>query len=99
MNKPFKKLLGSRIYLEMPKQKETKVIVDHNTKEDLEKALLKGQNKLKVYAVGSGITDDVLVEGCFVLVEPSSLASAPMIPLTEDITVAMVGYVSIIHIW
>ena len=40
------KLLGNRIYLEIPKKEESKLIVDENTKESLEKEMLKKMNKL-----------------------------------------------------
>ena len=35
------KLLGNRIFLEMPKKEESKLIVDENTKEALNKEMLK----------------------------------------------------------
>ena len=46
------KLLGNRIYLEMPKEDtESKLIVDENTKEALERELLNKMSKLKVVQV------------------------------------------------
>jgi len=100
MKKGFNKLLGTRVYIKVPKKIEGKLIVDENTKEALEKELLKKMPKLEVFAVGSGITDDALTEGCFVLVEPSALATAVSIPFDfEDFDVAMVPYFNIIHIW
>tara|TARA_R110000868_G_scaffold14426_4_gene67243 strand:+ start:40848 stop:41150 length:303 start_codon:yes stop_codon:yes gene_type:complete len=100
MEKGFKKLLGTRVYIKIPKKIEGKIIVDENTKESLEKELLKKMPKLEVFAIGSGITDDALTEGCFVLVEPSALSSAASIPFDfEDFDVAMIAYFSIIHIW
>ena len=100
MEKGFKKLLGTRVYIKIPKKLEGKLIVDENTKEALEKELLKKMPKLEVFAVGQGITDTDLVEGCFVLVEPSALATAVNIPFDfEEFDVAMIPYFSIIHIW
>ena len=39
-------LLGNRIYLEMPKKEESKIVVDENTKEALQKEFLKKMNRL-----------------------------------------------------
>ena len=50
------KLLGNRIYLEMPKQEEdSKLIVDENTKEALQREMLKKFSKLTVHTVGDTI--------------------------------------------
>ena len=100
MAKEFKKLMGNRVYIEMPKKEESKLIVDENTKEALEKEMIKKLNRLKVYSVGSGITDPDLVEGCEVLIDPEALATKTrMIPLTEDKYVMLVSPFDIIHIW
>ena len=50
----FKKLLGNRIYVEMPKKEESKLVVDENTKEALQREMLKKMSKLTVYAVEIG---------------------------------------------
>ena len=43
------KLLGNRIYLEMPKQnEENKIVVDENTKEALQREMLKTLSKLTI---------------------------------------------------
>ena len=42
MAKPYKKLLGNRIYVNVPKKEEkTKLIVDTATKEELQREMLK----------------------------------------------------------
>ena len=46
------KLLGNRIYLEMPKKEESKLIVDENTKEALLKEMLKKMSRLKKLIFG-----------------------------------------------
>jgi hypothetical protein len=100
MEKGFTKLLGTRVYIKVPKKVEGKVIVDENTKEAMEKALIQKMPKLEIFALGSGITDPDLKEGSFVLVEPSALAAASNIPFEfEDFDVAMIPYFNIIHIW
>jgi hypothetical protein len=100
MEKGFTKLLGTRVYVKVPKKQEGKLIVDENTREALNKELMKKMPKLEVFAIGSGITDPDLKEGSFVLVEPSALATASNMPFEfEDFDVAMIPYFNIIHIW
>jgi hypothetical protein len=94
------KLLGNRIYLEMPKKDESKLIVDENTKEALQKELLKKMSKLKVHSVGTAITDPDLVVGCEVMVDPSALRDKTLvIPLSEDEEVLLVSIFDVIYIW
>lgn len=114
MAKEFKKLLGHRVYLEVPKKEESKIVVDENTKEALNRELMKTMRKLKVIAVGAGITDPDLQEGSYVLVDPEALSRrAVMVPLDKfeliegkfisndkDVkTLMLISYHDIIHIW
>ena len=91
------KLLGNRIYLEIPKKEESKLIVDENTKESLEKEMLKKMNKLKVHTVGTANMD--VIVGDHVLVDPAALSKAPLIPLSDDETVLLVSPFDVIMIW
>jgi hypothetical protein len=94
------KLLGNRIYLEMPKKEESKLIVDENTKEALQKELLKKMSRLKVHSVGTAITDPDLKVGVDVLVDPTALRDKTLIiPLSEDEDVMLVSIFDIVHIW
>ena len=94
------KLLGNRIYLEIPKKEESKLIVDENTKEALEKEMLKKMSKLKVHSVGTAITDPDLKVGVEVLVDPTALRDKTLIiPLSEDEDVMLVSIFDIVHIW
>ena len=94
------KLLGNRIYLEMPKKEESKLIVDENTKEALQKELLKKMSRLKVHSVGTAITDPDLKVGVEVLVDPSALRDKTLIiPLSEEEDVLLVSIFDIVHIW
>lgn len=94
------KLLGNRVYLEMPKKEESKLIVDENTKEALQKELLKKMSRLKVHSVGTAITDPDLKVGVEVLVDPSALRDKTLIiPLSEDEEVMLVSIFDIVHIW
>jgi len=97
MAKEFKKLLGNRVYLSLPKKEESKLIVDENTKDALKKELLKKMSKLQVYAVGDLVKD--VVEGDYVLVDPNVLSKGLLIPLVEDKQVLLVSYFDIVHIW
>jgi hypothetical protein len=94
------KLLGNRIYLEMPKKEESKLIVDENTKEALQKELLKKMSRLKVHSVGTAITDPDLKVGVEVLVDPTALRDKTLIiPLSETEDVMLVSIFDIVHIW
>lgn len=95
----FKKLLGNRIYLNMPKkEEETKLIVDENTKEALKKELLSKMSRLSVYAVGDLVSN--ISVGDEVLVDPEALArKATIVPLSENKEVLLVSPFDIVHIW
>lgn len=97
MSKGFKKLLGNRIYVEMPKKEESKLIVDENTKEALHKEMLKKMSKLTVYAIGDTVT--TVAEGDVILVDPGALSKAPLIPLSEDKDVLLISPFDVIHVW
>ena len=47
------KLLGNRVYLELPKKEESKIAVDENTKEALQKELLRNMSRLTVHSMNS----------------------------------------------
>jgi hypothetical protein len=97
MAKEFKKLIGNRIYVELPKKEESKLIVDENTKEALQKEMLKKMSKLKVYAVGDLVTN--VIEGDMILIDPSALSKAPLIPLTDEKDVLLISPFDVIHVW
>lgn len=97
MTKPFKKLLGNRVYLNMPTIPENNLILSEETKKEL---ALKEQDKimkLSVYAVGDAI--GYIGEGDVVFVDPMTIQNAPVIPLTDKLSVLMISPASIIHIW
>lgn len=78
----FKKLLGNRILLDLPKKDEGKLIVDENTKEALEKEMAQKLKKLTVYSVGDLVTN--IKAGDEILVDPAALSKAPVLPIGED---------------
>jgi hypothetical protein len=82
----------------MPKQNEdSKLIVDENTKEALQKEMLKKMSKLKVHTVGDLVTS--IKAGDIILVDPSSLSKAPLINLSNDEEVILVSPFDVIMIW
>jgi hypothetical protein len=91
------KLLGNRIFLEIPKKEESKLIVDENTKEALGKEMLKKMSKLTVHSVGDLVMS--VKKGDVVLVDPQALQKAPLIPLSDDEQVMLVSPFDIIIIW
>ncbi len=91
------KLLGNRIYVEIPKKEESKLVVDENTKEALQREMLKKMSKLKVCAVGDLITN--IAVGDVVLVDPLALSKAHVIPVTDEKDVLLLSIFDIIHIW
>ena len=90
-------LLGNRIYLEIPKKEESKLIVDENTKEALEKEMIKKMGKLRVHSVGTANME--VVAGDYVLVDPAALSKAPIIPLSDDEQVLLVSPFDVIMVW
>jgi hypothetical protein len=94
------KLLGNRIYLEMPKEdEESKLIVDENTKEALQRELLNKMSKLKVLQVGTVVTE--IKVGDWVLVDPAALNKATLVPISDDgeERVILVSPFDVIQIW
>lgn len=93
----FKKLRGNRVFLEIPKKEDSKLIVDENTKEALQNELVLKMGKLKVYATGELVSD--INKGDFVLVDPEALKRALIIPLSEVKSVLLVNNLDIAMIW
>ena len=93
------KLLGNRVYLEIPKEaEESKLVVDENTKEALQRELLNKMSKLKVIAVGNIVTE--IKVGDWVLVDPSALNKAILVPINDqDERAILVSPFDIIQIW
>jgi len=92
----FKLLRGNRILLDLPKKEEGKLIVDDNTKEALEKEMMQKLNKLTVHAVGDLVTD--IKAGDKILVDPSALGKAPVIPIGGE-NKLLVSPFDVILVW
>lgn len=90
------KLLGNRIFLEMPKKEDSKLIVDENTKEALNKEMLKKLSKLKVDSVGDTVSNINI--GDMVLVDPNHLQKCPIIEV-EGKELILISPFDVILIW
>lgn len=90
------KLLGNRIFLEMPKKEDSKLIVDENTKEALNKEMLKKLSKLKVDSVGDTVTN--INVGDMVLVDPNHLQKCPIIEV-EGKELILISPFDVILVW
>lgn len=97
MSKPYKTLLGNRIYVDIPKKEESKLIVDENTKEALQREMLKKMSRLTVYDVGDLVTS--VKPGDVILVDPGKLKEAMVIPLSDDKDVLLVSPFDVMHVW
>jgi hypothetical protein len=92
------KLLGNRVLLELPPQdEESKIVVDENTKEALQRELLNKMSKLKVLQVGTIVTE--IKEGDWVLADPAALNKATLVPITNEENVILVSPFDVIMIW
>jgi co-chaperonin GroES (HSP10) len=93
------KLLGNRVLLQLPPQEEeSKIVVDENTKEALQRELLNKMSKLKVLQVGTIVTE--IKVGDWVLVDPAALNKATLVPINEnDERAILVSPFDIIQIW
>ena len=90
-------LLGNRIFVEMPKQEESKLVVDENTKEALQMEMLKKMSKVKVHSVGTTVKD--IKAGDIILVDPLAMSKSPLIPLSDDEIVILVSPFDVILKW
>ena len=93
------KLLGNRVLLQLPPQdEESKIVVDENTKEALQRELLNKMSKLKVVQVGTVVTE--IKVGDWVLVDPAALNKATLVPINDnDDRAILVSPFDIIQIW
>jgi hypothetical protein len=94
------KLLGNRVLLELPPQEEeSKIVVDENTKEALQRELLNKMSKLKVLQVGTIVTE--IKAGDWVLVDPAALNKATLVPISNDgeERAILVSPFDIIQVW
>lgn len=92
------KVLGKYVYVEVPIRKESKLTLDENTKESLQKEFLKQLSRVQVWAVGNMASQEI-AEGDWVLVDPIALRDAKMVPFEDGVTRALILDYNVIHIW
>ena len=97
MTKPFKKLLGNRVYLNMPTIAETNLILSDEVKRSIIASEQDKFQKLKVYAKGDLVT--IVEEDDEVLIHPGILANALVVPLNKETSVILVNSLDIIQVW
>lgn len=93
----FKQLLGRRIYLELPEEPKSLLHLDEESRAALEAERMKTYCRLKVYAVGTDVTD--IKAGDEVMIDPGSASKIMKIPLGEDKEVLLLSIFDICHIW
>lgn len=97
MEKPFKKVFGNRVYLEVPKMPESSIVISEESKkkwfEDNKLAL----SKFTVYAVGDSVNS--IKEGDVVAVDQPALARAAVLKIDEGKEVIVISIFDVAHIW
>jgi hypothetical protein len=93
----FRQLLGNRVYLEIPEEPVSSIILDEQTLALREKERVDKLGRLKVYAVGAAI--EGLSEGDEIMIDPTSITKVLKIPLSPDKDVLLISYFDIAHIW
>jgi hypothetical protein len=96
MSKP--KVLGKFVYIDIPEKQETKIQVDENTKEALQKEWISKLSRLKVWAVGESANPSIK-EGDMVLIDPNSINSIKMVPMDDGSVKGLILDYHIVHIW
>ena len=95
--KPFKKVLGKRVYLELPDMPDSAVILSDGAKKELLEAEKAKLLKLKVYAVGDQVTS--VEEGDVIMADPRALMNAPTISVGDGVKVIIIEEYDVSHIW
>lgn len=96
MEKPFKKLKGNRILLELPELKKGKIILTDSTLKEMYESF-KDKERFKVYAVGDGVTG--IEEGDEVRVDSMGLARSEVVKVSDDFNLLQVSFHDISIIW
>src|SRR5680860_660135 len=97
MTKPFKKLFGNRVFLEIPKVPESSVILSEESKKKWIEDQKLTLNKFKVYAVGDIV--ESIKEGDEVAVDFDALERSKVLTLTKDVQVIPVAIFNISLLW
>lgn len=90
------KILGNRVYLDLPEIPEHKVSISPELKKQLQEEKMKEFDRLKVYAVSEGI--DNIKPGNEVFVDPNGLKRGVLLRIGEKEKISVSSY-DIMHIW
>jgi len=96
MKKPYKKLLGNRVYLKLDIPSYTIEMAD-SAKQALVVEAAQKLNKAEVYDVGDVVTH--IQPGEIVMVSKQGVTRGEFVTLSKDLSVIMVSPIDIIHIW
>lgn len=101
MQKEFQKLFGQRVYLEFPEMPKSNILLDPKSKKEIREEYLKTISRLKIYAVGDGVTflspgDEVFVDAN--IFNPDN-PKMRLVELSENKTVLLISVFDIIHLW
>jgi hypothetical protein len=83
MSALFKELTGTRILLNKPTISSS-VELTENAKKELEQELVGKFSRLKVVAVGSGVSNPLIKEGTEVYVSPSYIMNMDVVTVNGD---------------
>ena len=97
--KPYKQLLGNRVYVQLPIIPETAVMLDEATRQAIEEENMKKMDKLTVYDVGESVT--IVKPGDVVLIDATKMKAqgGGFIQDFGDIRVLLISPFDIVHIW
>jgi hypothetical protein len=97
--KPYKKLLGNRVYVELPTVPKTNVMIDEATRQALEEENMKKMDKLTVYDVGDSVS--IVKPGDVVLIDATKMKAqgGGFIQDFNNIRVLLISPFDIVHVW
>ena len=96
MNKPFKKLRGRTIFLDIPERKKSEIQLTAAAEEAMMQEAIKLWTKLNVYAVGEDC--DAVNEGDKVYIRTGALENAEKIDMDGSIKLVAMEH-DVILIW
>jgi len=96
--KPYKTLLGNRIYIKMELPTYSIQMADSAKKELVAEAAKKLERGV-VYDIGTGVLTDDIKIGDEVMVGKEGIIRGDLVNLTKDLSVMMINPFEIVHIW
>jgi len=96
VEKPYKKLLGNRVYVTMNMPHYT-IEMDENVKKKLIAEAAQKMERATVYDIGTIVTTVAI--GDEVMVGKEGILRGDLINLSPNLTVMMINPLEIVHIW